>query len=245
LWYNPLFLKKKEMKLLLFFMTISWGLTLTAQNVLVSGKAKNVMMGIDLSSTVFLDTLNRKHLYGVGPVEDLQGEITIYNGEVISSVVLNKKKKFRTASNAAIRAPFLVYAQVAEWVTYEVPIKVTNNKLLEAVIDSLRIAHGIADDTPFPFLVEGNFLEVSYHIIRRNKREKEHNHEAHNKAKVKFGACLTDAILVGFYSTQHEGVFTHKGQYIHVHYLKADKSITGHLDELVHDGVVRILLPKN
>ena len=231
------------MKLLVFIIAMSWGLTLTAQNVLVSGKAKNVMMGIDLSSTVFLDTLNLKNLYGVGPVEDLQGEITIYEGEVISSSVLNKKKKFRTQANSTIRAPFLVYAQVEDWATYEVSINVTDNSMLEQVIDSLRIAHGIADDTPFPFLVEGNFLEVSYHIIRRNKREKEHNHEAHNKAKVKFGACLTDAILVGFYSTQHEGVFTHKSQYIHVHYLKADKSVTGHLDELVHEGNVKISLP--
>jgi acetolactate decarboxylase len=232
------------MKPFLFFIALSCGISLTAQHVNVSGKAKNAMMGIDLSSTVMLDTLPLNNLYGVGPVEDLQGEITIYKGEVISSSVLNKKKKFRTQTNSSIRAPFLVYSQVEDWVTYELPVNVSDNKMLEAVIDSLRIVHGIPDNTPFPFLVEGNFQEVSYHIIRRNKREKEHNHEAHNKAKVKFGACLTDGILVGFYSTQHEGVFTHKGQYIHVHYLKADKSVTGHLDELKHDGVVKVMMPK-
>jgi acetolactate decarboxylase len=231
------------MKLFVLFLAMSWVVCGHTQMVHVSGKAKNVMMGFDLSSTVFLDTLQLNNLYGVGPVEDLQGEITLYNGEVISSSVLNKKKKIRTQTNSAIRAPFLVFAKVEDWVTYEVSIDVSNNKMLEHVIDSLRQVHGIADDIPFPFLIEGIFFEVEFHIIQRNKREKMHNHEAHNKAKIKFGACLTDAVLVGFYSNQHEGVFTHKDQYIHVHYLKTDKSVTGHLDKLVHDGIVKILLP--
>lgn len=49
-----------------------------SQEVFTSGKAKNVMMGIDLSATVALDTLlEKQHLFALGPVDDLQGEITV------------------------------------------------------------------------------------------------------------------------------------------------------------------------
>jgi acetolactate decarboxylase len=216
-----------------------------SQEVHTSGKAKNVMMGIDLSATVALDTLLvKQHLYALGPVDDLQGEITVFDGEVYAAEVTNKRKrnvKFQEAEG--LKAPFLVYAYVPEWKTYSVEVDLQNLKDLENIVDSLGRAHGYTKTDAFPFLVEATFLEVEYHIIKRNKREKQHSHEAHNAAKIHFSNCLIPANLVGFYSRHHEGVFTHKGQFTHVHFLPKDRRITGHLDKLNHTGTVLFSLP--
>lgn len=215
------------------------------QQVLTAGKAKNVMMGIDLSATVALDTLLvQPHLYALGPVDDLQGEITVFDGEVYAAEVTNKRKrtvKLREAEG--LKAPFLVYAYIPEWKSYSVKVDLQNLKDIEKIVDSLGRVHGFREEDAFPFLVEATFLEVEYHIIKRNKREKQHSHEAHNAAKVHFSNCLIPAHLVGFYSRNHEGVFTHKGQFIHVHFLPKDRRVTGHLDKLNHSGKVIISLP--
>jgi acetolactate decarboxylase len=229
----------------LLFFSLIHALFVFSQEVHTSGKAKNVMMGIDLSSTVALDTLLvKQHLYALGPVDDLQGEITVFDGEVYAAEVTNKRKrnvKFREAEG--LKAPFLVYAYVPEWKTYSVEVDLQNLKDLENIVDSLGRVHGYTKTDAFPFLIEATFLEVEYHIIKRNKREKQHSHEAHNAAKIHFSNCLIPANLVGFYSRNHEGVFTHKGQFIHVHFLPKDRRITGHLDKLNHTGRVLVSLP--
>lgn len=233
----------KELFLLVFITLFS--IFALSQEVNTSGKAKNVMMGIDLSSTVALDTLLvKQHLYALGPVDDLQGEITVFDGEVYAAEVTNKRNrnvKFLEAEG--LKAPFLVYAHVPEWKTYSVEVELQNLKDLENIVDSLGRFHGYTKTDAFPFLVEATFLEVEYHIIKRNKLEKQHSHEAHNEAKIDFSNCLIPANLVGFYSRNHEGVFTHKGQFIHVHFLPKDRRITGHLDKLNHSGTVFFSLP--
>ena len=234
--------------MLRFFLLIS-AVTLSVfvspQCVFTSGKAKNVMMGIDLSATVALDTLLiQPHLYALGPVDDLQGEITVFDGKVYAAQVTNKRKqrvKFREAEG--LKAPFLVYSYVPEWKSYSVEVDLQNLKDLESIVDSLGRVHGYHETAAFPFLVEATFLEVEYHIIKRNKREKQHNHAAHDAAKIHFSNCLNPGYLVGFFSRHHEGVFTHKGQFIHVHFLPKDRRITGHLDKLNHSGTVLVSLP--
>jgi acetolactate decarboxylase len=67
----------------------------------------------------------------------------------------------------------------------------------------------------------------------RDQSEKEHNHDLHKKSKVHFTEKSVSGTLLGFYSTQHEGVFTHKGQYIHVHFVNENKRATGHLDGII------------
>ena len=82
----------KELFLLVFITLFS--IFALSQEVHTSGKAKNVMMGIDLSATVALDTLMvKQHLYALGPVDDLQGEITVFDGEVYAAEVTNKRKR--------------------------------------------------------------------------------------------------------------------------------------------------------
>ena len=82
-----------------------------------------------------------------------------------------------------------------------------------------------------------------YHIIMRDKTEKQHSHAAHDRAKRRFTLEQAAGDIVGFFSRNHQGVFTHKGQFIHPHFLAADRSTTGHLDGLQHNGRYTVYLP--
>lgn len=213
-----------------------------AQMVKTSGAARNVMMGIDLSSTIWLDSLlTSPHLIALGPIEDLQGEITALNGEVWTSTV--QKEKILVEQRSDVRAPFLVYAHVPEWKSYTASAQLQNLSDLESFIDSLGRAHGFDKDDAFALRIIAHWQQVDYHIIMRDVNEKEHSHEAHNKAKRKYTLNDSRGELVGFFSRQHEGVFTHRGQYIHVHFLPEDRQTSGHLDGVKHTGNVEVLLP--
>jgi len=213
-----------------------------AQKVHTSGEARNVMMGIDLSPTIQIDSLTSKpNLYALGPVENLQGEITVFNGAVHTSSIANGKIVSRLQNN--VRAPFLAYAYVSNWQLYELTVQITNQKSVEQLVDSIGKIHGYTDSDAFPFLLESTWQHLDFHIIMRDTTEEKHSHESHNKAKVKFNRKETDATLLGFYSRHHEGVFTHRGQYVHIHYLREDKNETGHLDDVQHVGSIKLFLP--
>lgn len=226
-----------------------------AQWVLHAGQARDVMQGHDLSSKVFLDTLTaRPHMYAVGPNEDLQGELTVHNSRVVLSEASEEnavtldgaslgKPAIDTRMGWRVRAPFLVYAYVPQWQTFELEVKLGSLDDIDHMIDSLMAAHGYDAEQATPFLIDGTFEEVKFHIIKRDTNEAGHSHEQHKKAKKHFERRFKEAHLVGFYSRHHEGIFTHKGARIHVHWLRRDLRSTGHLDGIFHQGKVTVSLP--
>jgi acetolactate decarboxylase len=68
-------------------------------NVWISGAMRNVMQKGDLSNTIYLDTIsNKQHLYGLGPLEGLKGELLIIDGKsYISSVNENGSIQLKKA----------------------------------------------------------------------------------------------------------------------------------------------------
>lgn len=228
--------------LILSVFAIIFNFHITAQTIITSGASRNVMMGIDLSPTIKLDTiLNKSGLYALGPIEDLQGEITVMNGKVNTSTITNGK--ISNLINPTVRAPFLVYSYVHDWESFEVKTTLSGLKSIENLIDSMAVKHGYGPDDAFPFLLESEWQQLHFHVIMRDTTELMHSHESHQAAKRKFVRTSTDASLLGFYSRHHEGVFTHRGQYVHVHYLNSENNETGHLDDLNHRGAIIIKLP--
>ncbi len=228
------------MTMRLLLMACLTSFAMSAQ-VKVAGKAKNVMMGVDLSPNIWLDSIVQPGVYGLGPVDDLQGEITIFDGAPYVSTLVNGEVV--TAIDQHVKAPFFVYAQVDEWHEYTIEASVNGLRELQNVIDELGASSGL--DGPFPFRVQLENAYLNYHIIMRDLSEAKHSHEAHKKAKVHFEAASASAELLGFFSRDHEGVFTHKGQFIHTHILLSNPSVTGHLDDINVTGSMTIFLPRN
>jgi hypothetical protein len=61
---------------------------------------------------------------------------------------------------------------------------------------------------------------------------------------VRIKAVNVPATLIGFYSTSHEGIFTHRGQTTHVHAVLADPLVTGHVDAAVIPRGAIVKLPR-
>lgn len=132
------------------FLAAAISFSAQAQVVFTAGAARNVMMGTDLSPHVQLDTLiEHPHLFALGPVEDLQGEITVFDGQVFTSGAFGEDAVVQLQPK--VRAPFLVYAYVPSWAAYELKQPIDSPKTLERLIDSLGQTHGYRPDEAFPF----------------------------------------------------------------------------------------------
>ncbi|GGE06966.1 acetolactate decarboxylase [Psychroflexus salis] len=229
------------MKKILVLLLLILFSTVNAQKVYTIGKAMDVMKGIDLSAKVKLDTLVQKSLFALGPVAELQGEITILNGEIYVSAIQNKKVV--NTKPKSLSASFLVYSYPSKWDSFFIEKPIKSLKELEKTIEEIASEKGINTNEAFPFIIEANFDEIQTHIINKNPSEKLHNHEMHKKAKVKFTKNNKNGSLLGFYSKHHEGIFTHKGSYLHLHYVNTNTAETGHLDQIVLSSKFIIKLP--
>ena len=224
----------------LLFNTGSTAQTSTGE-VKVSGAMKNVMRKGELSGTIHLDTIqNKKHLYGLGPVEYLKGEILILDGRSYVSAV-KRDGSIQGAETYDVKAPFLVYSNTENWKAYKLPERIKTAKQLEAYIDEIRKNY----QRPFSFKLEGTFAQVNFHIqnLPDGAVVKEPN-DAH-KGQEKYERTNVSGTIVGFFSTEHQSIFTHHDSYIHMHFINSDRTEMGHIDDLILDGKskVKIYMP--
>jgi len=170
------------------------------------------------------------HLYAIGPIEELRGEVTIIDSRPSLS---------RVAPDGAVRvtesfetgAPFLVWAEVPAWRPVPVPPEVRSFADLEAFVPRAAAAAGLDPQRPLPFLVRGREDLIDFHILNRIGNNP-HNAEIHKKIQVTFELTRADAIIVGFHSVFHRGVFTPADSAIHLHFQTLDNSASGHIQTL-------------
>ena len=206
-----------------------------------SGAQKNVMAG-DLTAHITLKTLEGlPHLYAVGPVEDLKGEITILDSQTSISKVTPTGVIVETGFGHS--ACFLAYSQVEYW--SEVPLleTVRTEKDLERYIPEVARTVGIDSDHPLPFLLSGGVRRIELHILNKTDGLP-HNPALHNKAKVHFTIEGGEADLIGFYSSSHKGVFTPGESALHIHARIGNGALSGHVEEVLLTDATRLYLPQ-
>ncbi len=185
----------------------------------------------ELDGQVQLDTLIGQNLYAIGPVAHLRGEILLWNDTTYVSQVIEEENIVEVIPT--VQAPFLVYASVKKW--EEQPVidqPVTTLTQLQQIIEQKVIATGGSLDQPLPFVLKGQAQKITYHVMNKPEEQTKHNPALHQQAKQFFTLENEEVTLLGFYSRQHEGVFTHHGSYTHVHVVNQNRSKMGHLDEL-------------
>lgn len=205
------------------------------------GAMRDVRMKGDLTGHIDLESLaDLPHLYAVGPVEGLRGEVTIADGvSLISGVRDGKALVDRTFGR---KACFLVYAQVERWHELPVPESVGTSADLEEYV--WRAASERLDvSKPFPFLLKGKPAKVDYHIMNKTD-DAPHTPEEHEQIKVRFQLAAQPVEIVGFCSDKHQGVFTHHDSKVHMHVRTLDGTTGGHVDALHLSGGITLYLPK-
>lgn len=207
--------------------------------VKVVGAMKNVMWKGELGPSIDLDTLSKKKgLYGVGPLVELAGELMFYGGiAYISKVQADSSIQVQKSFEAS--APFFVYSQVTEWDSLSLPSEIQNIQQLEQFLDSLSQNK----NRPFAFRLEGMVQEAVFHIQNLPKGTKVSSPKEAHQGQVTYSIDQEKVFITGFFSTEHQGVFTHHDSYLHMHLLTADEKKMGHLDE-AQWGKMQLYLPK-
>ena len=239
------FLSKKVLQLMLTLTLIIWcGINTNAQNnptPIIVGAMKNVMWQGDLKGKINLDTIsNKKHLYGLGPIEGLKGEILILDGKCYTSKYVNDTIQ-DVQENYNVKAPFFAYANIEQWEEISLPDSVVTIDNLDKFINK-----NYGNKQPFFFKINAKVAQTKIHTMNLPNGIKVTSPQvAHDKGQKQYVIDNKEVIMLGFFSTKHQSIFTHHSTFTHLHLLINDKTMMGHLDELkILPNSATLLIPK-
>ena len=216
------------------------------KDIFVSGKASSVVSLEDLEG--------RKGLYAMGPIDGLDGEITIFDSKpYITQVRGSDYVMDKTFKHGAF---FLVWTEQANWIDVPLPAMVKGYVDLQKFVKEQAQKAGVDVTKPFPFLMTGTPVEIKWHINVDRTEGKPITKELFVKSKAPFVTKNEPVDIIGFYSDHHVGVFL--AEYapaikegsgmknaIHIHLVSRTSKASGHIDDITFgDGMV-LRLPKN
>ena len=221
-------------------------LATNAPVIRVDGALMKMMHQGDLSAKASLrDFVGKKGAYGLGALEDLGGEVLIWDGQVMTSVPDGSggMKVEKGAVAEARSATLLVSTVLERWKEVELTTSIAF-KDLDAEIERLARQAGIDADKPFPFRLEGKMDELQWHVIDGSKiPEGAQGHEAHIATAVRGDLNGQAVQILGFFSKHHHAVFTHHDTNTHAHVLAKEPEVVGHVDFLKVPSGTTLYLP--
>jgi Alpha-acetolactate decarboxylase len=205
--------------------------------VLTAGAMRRVMHQGKLDAIVRFDSLTERGWYGLGPAVGLRGEVFLWDGEAwISRIDTVGQEHVQIEPQAG--APFFVYAQVAEWQEYPLPDSVKDLASLENHLATIT-AHW---QKPFPFYLSASLDTLQYHVQNLAEGSIVRSPEEAHRGQVNVGLSGAEGRILGFFSREHQGVFTHHDTWMHLHFFSRDQQHLGHLDA-AQIGEARLYLP--
>lgn len=194
---------------------------------------------------VSLDTLlPDPTLYAIGALADLAGEITVVAGRAYVSYPDGATAtRTEVGATSPASASLLVAAQVPLW-TAVITEQAISFAELDKAIPRLAAIAGLDTAGRFPFLVEGTFADLAWHVIDGTRLTAGGNsHQDHLAAAVTTRLERATGTLLGFYSTTDGGVFTHMGSATHVHATLDKPLATGHVDAVTIPAGTTVRFP--
>jgi acetolactate decarboxylase len=181
--------------------------------------------------------------YALGALSELRGEVTILDGKVwLAYPGEADATRVEATTSSGETAALLVAAKVSIWKDVRIP-EDTAWADLEKRVETLAKNAGVNVEEPFPILVEGELSDLRWHVIDGRKATPgPSSHQQHMQMAAKGRAANVRAVLLGFFSKQHQGIFTHHGENIHLHVVDAERRVTGHVDavSLKQGAVLRV-----
>lgn len=238
-------LKKLEVVVLFVFVLSSQlGCSDKPESSLMSyGNRQLIINQNNLKGTVRLDTvLLKKHNYAIGPVEGLQGEVTVYNDEVSISSVENGRPRVNDSKDT--KAIFLLQANQANWQEMKITENLNGLDSVEKYVQTTFLENGMDLSKAYPFRIEDAPKFLEYHIIFKMD-DAPHNMKEHKKAKQKFILKNEEIKIIGFWvNAERMGKLTHPGKRTHLHFIKSDGITSGHIDNISISKGAKLFIPK-
>ncbi len=200
-----------------------------ASEVRVHGALATVVRQGDLRGVVAVaNAVRGPATVGLGAAAELDGEITIVDGKTWWTRVV--EGALRTDEPVGLSAALLVTSEVDRW--QEVVLReAVPFAGLDAAVAAAAGSLGLDLERPFAFRVDGPVRGLHWHVVDGARLPPgPSSHEAHQAASVRGEIASGDAVLVGFHSRHHHGMFTHHSTDTHVHVVLAPQGITAHVD---------------
>ncbi|HYF67753.1 MAG TPA: acetolactate decarboxylase [Ohtaekwangia sp.] len=230
---------RKNIRLFIFVGLIVSVNTMAQTHVKVAGAMRNVMRKGEIFGIINLDTIrNKTGLYGLGPVEYLAGELLIIDGR-------SYRSKVRNASSMVVeetyqtKAPFFVYANAVAWDEHMLPVEIKTIQQLERYMDSLTVNK----KRPFVFKLSGPIVHAKIHLQNLPEGTEINSPEDAHRWKVNYEIKDREVDIVGFFSSAHQGIFTHHDSFLHMHMITKERDQMGHLDEIIFQKGIKLYLP--
>jgi acetolactate decarboxylase len=189
------------------------------------------------------DVITEDHVYGLGAMENLDGEILIMDSNLlINRAKVGEKPTHQTEATFETKALLLVTTQIKSWKNVTMKSNASYNSIDAEIKREAGIA-GINIDKPFPFIIEGNFNKLAWHII--SPQDKDGSHDDHLAKSWKRDDSNISGKVMGFYSENHQAIFTHHTRFTHLHIWFESEGISGHVDDLVITEPWTIYFPEN
>jgi acetolactate decarboxylase len=243
--------------LLAVFITLAYAAIIGAKKegvVEYVGAQKEIFKTGKAASVVSLEDLaDRKGLYAMGPIDGLDGEITIFDSKpYITKVRGNDYTVDKTLKHGAF---FLVWTEQKNWVDVPLPATVKGYLDLQMFVKSQAQAMGVDVTKPFPFLMTGAPAEIKWHINVDRTEGKPITKELFLKSKEPYVTKNEPVDIIGFYSDHHAGVFLNQyspaikegsgmENMIHIHLISKTSKAAGHIDDIIFGEGMVLRLPK-
>jgi acetolactate decarboxylase len=235
------------------------GLFVSAYAAIVGAKKEGMVEYVGAQKTIFQtgkaesvvsleDLAGRKGLYAMGPIDGLDGEITIFDSKPYVTKV--RGTDYTMDNTFKHGAFFLVWTEQMKWKDVPVPGTVKGYVDLQNFVKAQAQAAGFDVTKPFPFLLSGAPVEIKWHINVDRTEGKPITYDLFVKSKAPFTTKSEPVDIIGFYSESHAGVFL--SQYtpaikegsgmknaIHIHQVSRTSKASGHIDDItLGEGMV-------
>lgn len=210
------------------------------QEVNIVGKLRAMMMENKTEANInLLDLKDETQLYALGALQKLSGEVLIMDSQPFISKV--NADTFSISNHFDAKATLLVYTQVEEWDSIAIDENLTIGNLDDLVHQQATLSKLTE---PVPFLVKGSASQLKWHIVNGSSGANA-THEDHATSGFNSAWSEVEVEILGFYSEAHQGVITHMGENLHMHFKTPDGSAAGHVDEVQIKKGSLLFIPKS
>ena len=198
-----------------------------SSSIEVVGQMRDVMWKGDLAGKISTDSLNNIHAYGLGPIENLEGEVLLFEGQTFISKVIDSVAHQVTQVNS-IKAPFFVYSYESDLNNFSVAPSELSLNSTEELIDSLYFDY----HQPLLIRIDGVFKDIMVHSVNLPEGSSVSSPDEAHKGLTQYSYKNISGSIVGFFSRKHKAIFTHHDSYFHAHFISDDRSVMGHVDSV-------------